>query len=449
MSMPNEKFEHLDNMEDRGWEAMQLLLDEHMPVKRKKRIFAWYWLAAAVTLLLVGLFYWSDFQDTAEELGSLAKDDPLGQDISTPLAEVTGQSTEPDGDSDVSMLEAALTSSDVDGPRIGGETQHRTGRQIDPVSENHYPEMAGSIGTTGNSTRVSAYHVSGKDEKFDYVISDSSTSQTVRTASGVGKVALAEVDQSAPHKQREVDNLSLLPAMNGIVLFDGFEEVGKDIAIYDLIDGSSRLSGGFYAGANITYSLGSERFGWDVGLTKEFALSKRWFVSVGTHFGQLSAKQRFLYSTDNLSAPDLEVFSLDQVNVSSNLDLLQTSITINKINQLKLPLGLSYSIASRWRLRFSYVYIRHWEAESGTLLEFSSVNPSFTDRISTDEILARQSHLLGGGGMYYISNRLSAQIDYYLPLTSHLKYTVGSGSGLGRKANRLQEHLQVGLRYRF
>ena len=45
---------------DRGWQHMSVLLDREMPqAKRRRRVFAWWFVAAGITLVLSGWGYYA------------------------------------------------------------------------------------------------------------------------------------------------------------------------------------------------------------------------------------------------------------------------------------------------------------------------------------------------------------------------------------------------------
>ncbi len=58
--------EQKQNTTDRGWEAMQRILDREMPRRRRRRVAVWWWLTGLLLLPLLGIAGWKMYQHSIE-----------------------------------------------------------------------------------------------------------------------------------------------------------------------------------------------------------------------------------------------------------------------------------------------------------------------------------------------------------------------------------------------
>ena len=432
---------HIDNeFTDHSWREMSKLLDQEMPVKKRKKRLVWIWFLGLGLLGLIGFAYLQ--QDNRQNLKSF------------PVPAITKKVATKSNDKKVTHQ--SLTSN----------------KSIKKVSKQ-------SISTKSSDNTSVISTIKNPTKQFP-------TAADTPTAVGVGISVLAQNDfvkikvasksengisntpntsQSTPKKLnfQFIPIVSLSPTLLAI---NNKEEISTPIFP---IKNSLKWRFGIYA-STLAPKFGSFRSG----LHANILFNHKWTLHFGLGYAKrISSTTSTANNNQEFASPIPDVIEMEDMNTTAGtgvgndptpstnpnpneIELIPNNqgITFSNFHYFEIPLLINYRIQSKFSLElggsFSYLHgYRYQYKEASFFSNNADLSGAFDTTRSTDLSLANAPTIstinwtLIGGANYQLSNNLTAYANYHYS-TPYLKAAAGTAPDKKR-----WQQMEVGIRYYF
>lgn len=420
---------HIDSdFIDHSWQEMSTLLDQEMPVQKRKKRFIWLFFFGIGVLNLLGLTYFTKNNEAKLDAFTIQEASKIATN------KITKNSN---SHSSINVKKDAIKQVPTKSPDDIDAIS-----TISTVTKNR--STAAKIPT---AVEVSATEINSDEAKIPVQI-------TTKPNVFVNKKEI----KSASRWQTTTPLIAKLP-VNTLKYNNDFV---LDLTIPVLKKQQPKWRFGLYAGA-LTPKIGSFR----AGLFTNIDLNKKWSV----HFGIGYAKRTPTSSTNNnieLTNPTTEIFQEDNMDttagttafpssnttMSNGMELITNSgITYTNFHYFEIPLLIQYHIRSKLSFEiggnFSYLYGYNFKYNNAS---FFSKNGDFVAAINnrtTDLSLINSSTIptinlnFKGGVSYQLTKKINAYTNYHLS-SYYLKSTPTSTF-----SEKRWQQIEVGIRYFF
>lgn len=415
---------HIDSaFVDHSWQEMSSLLDQEMPVKKRKKRILWIWFLGVGLLSLIGLTYLT--QESPPQLKSF----PIQQNSKISNNKIAQNSNSQSSIIAKKVLKKQAPTKSSDDIRVISTAKNFT--KARPTVE-----TPTTVGIGASKKAIPKKELS--NQKADV------------------KQPLLNKDKfNTPRK-----SITVLTPISGIRLTTLSYEDHQKQTFKTPKKNSSKWRFGIYAGV-LTPKVGSFR----TGLYANLTLNKKWTV----HFGVGYAKRISTPILNNDDKPsNLVADIMAEVDTSTaagaaspigsfNNDMeaiANSSITYSNFNYIEVPILLQYTIRQKFTLEvggnFSYLYgYRYQHNGASFFTNRTPTVPSIDNTRTTDLSSANTATIptmnlsLVGGVNYQINRKLTTYANY------HFSNYYLTGTTISTNPEKRWQQIEVGIRYYF
>lgn len=449
---------------DEAWADMKQLLDQEMPVKKKKRRFLWIWLFPIGLIAGLSSQYWGKGADTPVSSFPISKNQ-----MTQPVASLD----KPTEKTEAPVLNTKTTTDKVVKSITPADPllqETKTPKTINPVKpENKHPKEA--IVPDASKPQSLEKKPLQENSKINGTIDDKPKSQLQQAAipnEPPNDNSTVIANETLDFPKRMTLPADLLPGLD----FSP-EYTSPVLTVPQPKLPSKRWSFGVFGGY-----VFSNNTSWQAGLLSEVRLTPRWALQAGLSYTKLyigdQQEQSFQNDLGLSLENDVEIPETADPGQNSPIGMEEeetqgatggatppqetvssTLFEIKNGHYLSLSLSAQYRLSPRWSLQsgvqgnylLGYSYTLNgqsaYSTNTGALAAQESRN--FTQPLNLDQLNTFQYSIFGGIG-FHINNRLRVFGHYYHGLNHHFKQEILDANTLQGTPKKLR-YFEIGASY--
>ncbi len=417
----NEEQHHL---EDRGWQAMRVLLDQEMPVKRKRRPIIWWPVGIAAAIMIAAGLFWINPDQGGKSMLEVAQHNKTGTDRESELSD-------PQRDANGNLKEAEISHLEIT-PKSPVEQHQKLTRSDLALAKN-----------LGQSNPVDQEHhqpfVKDQRQESDSQLGNQASDQieTVKNGDSYTGEPSEEVEILPTKKKHHWSSIAMLSFRDVYVSTEPYPLSLLSTAIADEgnvnIQNPRRRTWDALVGGGLLADRNFNHLSWDVSTTLRFKLLKRWAVGLGVAFWEVRKQHQVYYdpSVSNQFNIYGDRSSLDQQSEPERFDSSQGFVSsssrfnLDVGSYLRVPIFAQYNPDGRWQ---PYVGITPIFFIRTQKLEPVITQGSTGQLQSPPDLVRKQNLSVDVGIAYVVTGHFRLQLSYLYGFRTHLTGEFSSGS---------------------
>ncbi len=424
--------------EQHAWQKMSKLLDQEMPVKRKKRFLPiFFWGSGIAAVLLVFLWMYTPSYKSSNSKPSLKED----TSVSEPIASSDFSTNE----SSISII--SNNDEEEETPILVQKKSIQSVNKEFKVQPN--PEVKNDVKTIVQDKSIAQHQV-------NKIYSNSINNQTIASENDVNNNRSIENDTSIPvnaihpsYKIVYIDNKKI----------EAFEAtLPNQLPKIELIPSNKKLSSfALRAGYGTSFNQQSNYhigFDWQIGITNKWSfitgLQYRFFPKSNSTADNVRDVTGNSTQMDGSSLPETNDPEPESEMGDFNNDNTPTSILFNQLSYdrhaLVLPLNIQYQMNQKWSLSTGFRMAYLFQHQNTNDVQNTSSFSNLTEDVFLDNAVEYWSNI---GVQFNPVPRLGISVHYNRSWTPISNAYSGNLEVLSHKKNNFNHFFETSILYRF